>query len=668
MKKFLFIIHYALFVFPLYATDVEYKDISADKINYNAKSGNMVTSGKTEIVGKTGQRVTLLDAYMSKQNAGGNDVIIQWNERTRIVADEFQKDGQITQADNMELTACYKCDPVGTAWTIHATDMTHYADEKNFYFRNFWFDMYGMPILYLPYVMYPDPTVKYRSGLLIPEFGSATNLGTQFNIPMYLNFSNNHDMTVWVSLFTEENPMLMIEHRLRLEHASFDTSGSVTRTKDLLNRWHLFHKDVIELGENARLRTMIQRSSDKTYLQQYGFYDDQPFLESNAQLELFAEKGYATVGANVFQELRQEVSPGQAIIPNGDILPKIHGAYQLGVADNLYARVTGDIMRISDFGEGWSVNRGIAEGRIIAPLELLWQRITLSAALRSDLYQYNDMPLAQAKEAARFLPSGYIDWEMPFVRTSNGFTQIIKPKARITVMGKSDSTDFLNMDSAGALLSDTTLFINNRYPGYDVWVNGTYADYGISFAGYDTDGRGVEIFVGQTFDFGTDNKFDINSGYHNGASDIVGRLGINPKHWFGITNRFRFGKDDASLRHLETELRIGTKNYMTFGYIWAVQFTPADDAYITEENISEGVIGAGLYFTDRLVFRAQGVYNFTHGVPQRYDVGIYYEHPCYNLGIVYIVDNAYKTYNADNELDFRGVSSFKLKFSIKMGQ
>ncbi|MDR1071520.1 MAG: LPS assembly protein LptD [Rickettsiales bacterium] len=667
-KKIIFLSVFLFHSSPPRAEVAEYKEINAEKINYNAKSGEIRTGGRTEVVGKDGHRLTLVDAHASKTKAGGKNLIFEWNERTLMTAETLGKDGGLTLAEDVTYTACRGCDSFGNAWTVHATDMKHDGDAKDMYFYNFWFDMYGVPVFYLPYFSQPDPTVKYRSGLLMPEFGSTSDMGTRVEAPLYLNFSDNHDMTVTGAYLTRENPLVMAEHRLRLDHASFDTTGSYTYTLDGLSRWHVFHKDVIDLGENMRLLASVQRTSDDTYLQKYGFYEDQPFLESTARLEMFAERGYATVGANIFQDLRQDIGANNNPLPRGDILPQVHGTYQIGIMDNLYSQFMGDLMRISDVKNDSAMNRAIGEARVIAPIEAAWQKWTLSAAVRNDYYQYDNMAGARADSATRILPSGYVDWEMPFVKNGGGWTQVVKPKARVTVMGKSNSNYFENMDSTGALLSDASLFVNNRYSGYDLWVNGTYADYGASWTGYDSGGRSAEVFVGQTYDFDTASEPDINSGYRKGASDIVGRIAVNPVSWLGVTNRFRFGRGAWDMRHLETDLRIGGRSYVSMGYIWAVQFSQANDAYIRDADVSEAMLGAGVYLTGRLVLRANGVYSFTNRIAQRYNAGLYYEHPCYTIGLVYNVDNARKTYISNSEYDFRGVTSMKVKFSIKMGK
>jgi LPS-assembly protein len=650
------------------AASIDYKEINAEKIIYNTKTGDIKTTGKTSVVSTAGQKMTLNDAYFAKKNANGNNLILEWNNNTFMTAETLLKEDKLTYADNVTYTACHNCDPLGDAWTVHATNMIHDNETRDMYFYNFWFDIYGIPIFYWPYLTQPDPTVKYRSGLLIPELGSSTNMGTRISIPVYFNFSDNHDMTITTAYLTDENPLFIAEHRLQLEHSKFYTTGSFTNTKDGLNRWHIFHDNKIDMGENMRLVSSIQSTSDKTYLQTYDFYNAQPFLESNVRLEMFREQGYTTIDTNIFQELRQEVDTNSNdVIPKGNILPKIRGTYQFAITDDLYAQMTGDFMRIQDFNNNSSANRLIGEVRVIAPIELAWQKITISGAVRNDNYSYQNMDTAPENSASRTLSSGYFDWEMPFVRNGESWTQIIKPKARVTFMGKSSTNSFINMDSTGALLSDASLFVNNRYSGYDMWVNGTYSDYGVSWAGYNATGQSYDLFIGQTYDFNTNDQPDINSGYHDGASDVVGRIAVSPIEWMNLTNRLRFDKDNLYLRHLESDVRLGNRNYVSFGYIWAVQFSEMNDVYIRNDDVSEGTFGAGLYFSDRLSLRGNDIYNFTSKVHQRYNVGLYYEHPCYTFGLVYNVDNAVSDIDNEN-LEYSGVKSLKFKFSIKMGK
>ena len=186
----------------------------------------------------------------------------------------------------------------------------------------------------------------------------------------------------------------------------------------------------------------------------------------------------------------------------------------------------------------------------------------------------------------RFLPSGYLEWSLPLFRPTDTWTQIIEPKARLTIMQHTDEYQFgLNNDSAGALLSDATLFSDNRFSGLDLWENGSYADYGVRYAAFNQDGHMFELFIGQTYDFKDMDTTDPNSGFKNGASDYVGRLEYNNTKWIDLNTRFRLSQEDLSMRHIETSAIIGTsKNYIDIGHIWSRQFI---DAYTTGDDINE---------------------------------------------------------------------------------
>src|SRR5699024_570039 len=98
----------------------------------------------------------------------------------------------------------------------------------------------------------PDPSIKYKTGFLMPDFGSTNNMGTQINLPLYVNFSDTHDLTFTASYLTQENPLFQLEHRLNMAHSEFRTNGAYTHNRAGENRWYIFNNDVIELGEYAR--------------------------------------------------------------------------------------------------------------------------------------------------------------------------------------------------------------------------------------------------------------------------------------------------------------------------------------------------------------------------------------------------------------------------------
>lgn len=642
----------------------EPKTITADKIEYDIKSSTIKTSGQTEIINKSGQRMTLVDSYISQDgnNLTGDDIRLWIGDHVYIESANIERTGNTTVARDALFTACDNCDSFGDAWEISTYKIVYKMDERmlRFYSPVMW--AYDIPVLWLPYFEMPDPGVKYKTGFLTPDFESTNKMGTQINIPIYVNFSDTHDMTATLSYLTQENPLFQIEHRLNASHSEYRTQASYTYNKAGESRWHIFNDDVIELGDNARATIFLERASDKTYLQKYGFYSDQPYLDSGAKLELFGQSSYVVADAHIFQEMRTEYR-GNSTIPSGNILPNIRGVYQTQPLFNeTYMTFITDILGVS--GDGMSSQRLTGDARITSPWTL-WggNRLTLSLDARYDLYHFDNTDLVDAYDFSgfknRFLPSGYAEWGLPMFRTSQNWTQVIEPRARLTIMRRTEDEQFsLNTDSAGTFLSDSTLFSDNRFSGYDLWENGTFADYGMRWSAFNNnDGSTAEVFLGQAYDFTDRAATDINSGYHHGASDYVARVGYNNNKWLDIATRFRLDRTDLALRHMETSMHLGTsKNFLNVGHIWSQQF---EDTMAREDNINEAVIGAGIQLTNRWAMRWNGIYNMTIGEFQRHTGGFFYEHPCYYLSIEYRRDNAVKE-------DYVGTTTFQFRFGMSI--
>ncbi|MBD5400563.1 LPS-assembly protein LptD [bacterium] len=639
------------------------KTIVADKIEYDIKTESIQTSGNTEITNKSGQRMTLRDSYISKDGTAldGDDIKIWLGQHVYLDAESITRDGDITIARHATFTACDGCDAYGNAWTISATTVRHNMATRMLRFYNPVFWVYGIPTLWLPVFEMPDPGVKHKTGFLMPDFESTNKMGTMINIPFYVYISDVQDLTVTLAYLTQENPLFKLEHRLNGEHSEYRTRGSFTRNRDGENRWHIFNNDIIELGEYARASIFLERTSDKTYLQKYGFYNSQPYLDSGGRLELFGQSGYVVADAHVFQELRS--NGGRYSVPSGNILPNIRGVYQSApIYQETYLTFGADVLGIS--GSGAASQRVIGDARVISPWTL-WggNRITASLSTRYDIYNFDNTEMVDGSEFTglknRFLPSGYLEWGLPLYRPATTWTQVLEPRARITAIPHMSTDQFaLNNDSAGAFLSDATLFSDKRFSGFDLWENGTFADYGMRWAAFNnTSGKTVEVFLGQTYDFTDQNGTDPNSGFHNGASDYVGRVGYNNMKWLDLSSRFRISKSDYALRHMETSGRIGNSGtYLSLGHIWSQRFI---DAQTLGKDTNEATIGAGLKLTSRWSVQWNGIYNLTDSGFHSHTGGLFYNHPCYYMSAQYRRDNSIKD-------DYVGTTTYQFRFGMSI--
>lgn len=649
----------------------EPKTIKSDVIEYNIKTEEMSASGNTEMHNESGQHIKVNSLTLSKDQSSvsADDIELWLGHHVYIRAKEVNRDGAETIAKDAEFTACDGCDEYGNAWEIFSKEIIHDSDEKMLYFHNasFWLYNDTLPIFWLPYYEMPDPTVKYKTGFLNPSFNSTNSMGLQINVPFYVNFSERHDLTTTFSYLTKENPLLQAEHRLNLEHAEFRSVGSFTHNKEGENRWHLYNDDKIELGENARASVYIARTSDKTYLQKYGFYDYQPYLDSGAKIELFGQTSYAVADAHIFQELRQASGNQHSI--SGNILPNIRGVYQTNpFFKETYLTLSGDVLGVS--AEESNSQRVIGEARIISPWTI-WggNRVTASVSTRYDVYNFNKTSVYDNGTAndsysgikSRFLPSGYLEWGLPLYSVKNSWTYIIEPRARLTIMEHSDKNAVfaINNDSAGRFLSDSTLFSNNRFAGLDVWENGNFIDYGARWAAFNNN-HNIEVFLGQTYDFNTESKDkDFNeNGFRNGFSDYVGRIAYS-RDYFQLSSRFRFDRTDVSLSHIENSVYFGKDGYyLAVGHIWDTQ--PIDVFSVEDQNDTHEVsAAAGLPLTNRLRLAGSVIYNAYEHFVHRHSAGIFYEHPCYYFSLEYSRDNTIKN-------DYVGNTTYRFKFGMSI--
>lgn len=638
----------------------EPRTIVADKIEYDVRSETMKTVGNTEITNESGQRLTLTDSYITQQGEelSGDDIKLWLGNHVYVESDNITRRGDLTIARQATFTACDDCDAYGDAWEISTYKIIHDMQARELKFYSPILYTYDIPVLWWPYFEMPDPGVKYKTGFLMPDFASTNKMGTQINLPLYISLSDTHDMTFTVSYLTQENPLFQLEHRLNASHSEYRTRGSFTHNRAGENRWHIFNDDVMELGDYARATIFLERASDKTYLQKYGFYDDQPYLDSGAKIELFGQSSYVVADAHIFQELRN--STGVQRAPDGDILPNIRAVHQTApLFGETYATFGADVLGIS--GDDTSAQRMTGDMRLTTPWTL-WggNRITASMSARYDVYHFDNTKMIDGDIysgfKSRFLPSGYLEWGLPLFKPSSSWTQVLEPRARITFMRELDQEAFAESnDSAGTILTDSALFSDNRFAGLDLWENGTYADYGMRWSAFNADGHTVEVFLGQSYDFANRPDTDLKGGFHNGLSDYVGRIAYNNTSWLDIASRFRLDQDTLALRHMETSARIGgARNFLNIGHIWSQNLS----VDLTENNdINETIVGAGVQLTNRWAFRWNAIYNMELGQFQRHGGGFFYNHPCYYLSVEYRRDNAIKE-------DYVGTTTFQFRFGM----
>ena len=97
--------------------------------------------------------------------------------------------GNYTVFENGVYTACAPCkdDPKKPPlWQVKGARIIHDQTEKMLYFENAQLEFFGVPMAYLPYFSTPDPTVKRKTGFLMPGFTLGHELWVRRRDPVLL--------------------------------------------------------------------------------------------------------------------------------------------------------------------------------------------------------------------------------------------------------------------------------------------------------------------------------------------------------------------------------------------------------------------------------------------------------------------------------------------------
>jgi LPS-assembly protein len=266
--------------------------LEADRVIYDQKTKRLHAEGNVRLTQADGTvtRGEIMDLSDDYRDGFVDSLLIDGPEQTRFAAMRAERtSGNFTVFHNGVYTACEACkdDPrKPPKWQVKAARMIHDQGEKMVYFEDAALEVFGVPFIYMPYFSAPDPTVKRKTGVLIPTFSTSSVYGVGVSVPYYWALAPDYDLTVTPLITSKQGPLLQGEWRQRLINGSYmvratgifqldknvflnggnptpgyrDFRGSIETS----GQFNLSDKWV--WGWNGTLLT------DKTYLQDYGLY------------------------------------------------------------------------------------------------------------------------------------------------------------------------------------------------------------------------------------------------------------------------------------------------------------------------------------------------------------------------------------------------------------
>ena len=550
----------------------------ADLISYDQNTDTVTASGNVSLVEPSGEVIFSNYAVLENELKTGfiENLRVLLSDGSRMAANRAERSGD--QRKTMEkavFSPCSLCreDPTrAPLWQIKAAQVIHHEARGDIEYRDAVLELFGVPVMYTPYMVHPDPTVDRRSGLLTPTLGHSDELGFIYGQPFFYTINEASDVEVEPIFYAREGLIVRSHYRQAFSNGQIDLK---TTTGILQDRSPVTDDEGVQasadlegrfsLSDTWRTGFDFEQASKRTYLRRFRLGNEE-VLTSRLFLEGFRSRNYASINAFKFQGLR--AGDNRARQPT--VLPQAQysfvgepdpygGRFQFDASALSLTRESGADSRKLSLTSGWSLPHYAPAGDVY----------TLTASVQSDIYSADNPTgatsgLASADEAVtgRVFPQLGLNWRFPFVKITRGSSQTIEPVINF-VAGPNggNSSDIPNEDSQAFEFDDTNIFELNRFEGTDRVTTGGRVDYGLKAALFDTDLGASQIFVGQSYQLWGNSAFDSGSGLDTDLSDYVGRVQLAPAEWLDLLFRFRLDKDSFKPRRSELGLRIAQPRY-----------------------------------------------------------------------------------------------------------
>ncbi len=220
--------------------------IEADRLVYDQKTKRLRAEGNarlTDADGKIsyGEIIDLSDDY---RDGFVDSLRVETPDQTRIAAARAERsEGNFTVFQSGVYTACEPCkeDPrKPPLWQVKAARIIHNQTDKMLYFENASIEFFGFPVAYFPYFSAPDPTVKRKTGFLMPVISTSSAYGFALESPYYIALAPDYDMTLSPKSTTKQGVLMQGEFRQRLENGYYTLRAAGI---DQLDKNYFIHSD-----------------------------------------------------------------------------------------------------------------------------------------------------------------------------------------------------------------------------------------------------------------------------------------------------------------------------------------------------------------------------------------------------------------------------------------
>lgn len=541
--------------------------LEADKVTYDQKTKRLAAEGNvrlTDIDGKI-TYANFLDLSDDYRDGFVDSLRVDTADQTRMAATRADRtNGEFTVFQNGVYTACAACKEnpkKPPLWQVKGARIIHDQGEKMLYFEDARLEFFGVPLAYLPFFSTPDPTVKRKSGFLMPHFSSNSRNGIGVETPYFFALAPDYDLTLTPRFMTKQGVLMQGEFRQRLINGAYNIraygihqfdpkeyagtpgdrnfrGGIETKGEFAINdKWvwgwegvlvtdTAFFRDyrlsVFKNQLNAFLTTPTEGIS-QIYLTGLGnrsFFDARiihylgysasdvqsqipvihPVIDYSNVLNRNIFGGELSYRTN-FTSLSRGSAAFEAISPlalaTGACLPSTADPTVKIPANCLLRGVAGTYTRLS--GEvNWRRSFTDSAGQIWTPFASLRGDL-IDASINNDPGTANYLRTGDT-QVARLMPTIGLEYRYPFINVQPWGTTTVTPIAQVIVRPNEQLAGRLpNEDAQSLVFDDSNLFSVNKFSGWDRVEGGSRANVGIQATTQFDRGGSINVLFGQSY-------------------------------------------------------------------------------------------------------------------------------------------------------------------------
>ena len=497
--------------------------ISADQLIYDTKYDRLQGIGNVIVQDNygnflAGNKLVVTDNF---KNVSIDDLSAKLsNQISLVAAQKSSKDSE----NNIDIeygcyTACSVSKFKNPIWQIKAKSIHVDAKKEVAIYKNIHFEVFGVPVMFLPYFSYPTPNAKAKSGILAPSSVDTKDL----RIPFYFRAKPNLDFTITPRIVPGDVVLEgQMRHKIKSGSYQFDGSlleaPSIRRGKDdnitkdkVMMQYHIigngsFNYNNINTGFN------IKRASEAAYIRKYYFINDS-YFDSSVYAQNINQADYTRVSALYLQDLRSKddmlLSQDQFVLPNVQIKRFIPLEYvDLTVDSNSILYKSGSEYEALRFANIFNLYKSYDLGSSL--LELNFHD-------KLDFYKYkysvddDNINLKSDSSFVRNVPEIHASLRHPIIFKDI----IIEPVVSLfSEIGKNKAYNILPIDSENTFeINDMNVMNYNKFSGLDKYESGSRISYGVN--------------LHKILDYATYMAFLGKSYSNNYKDDLVGSFSVN---------------------------------------------------------------------------------------------------------------------------------------------